>query len=82
MEQVSTAYDMAARAQRPELRGVVEEALPNAMFRIKTERGGIIVGTLSAELRQFTVKVFPGDRVAVEVSPYDSSRGRIVRRFK
>ncbi|MBW2522626.1 MAG: translation initiation factor IF-1 [Deltaproteobacteria bacterium] len=73
---------MAAQADNRQLEGVVREALPNGMFRVRAEDGATIVGTLSASLRQFAVKVLPGDRVTIEVSAYDPSRGRIVRRLK
>ena len=73
---------MAAQGDNQQLEGVVQEALPNGMFRIRVDNGVTIVGTVSAQMRQFTVKILPGDRVSVEVSAFDPSRGRIVRRLK
>ena len=62
--------------------GIVEQALPNAMFRVKLEGGHTILAHVSGKMRMHYVKLLPGDRVAVELSPYDLSRGRIVYRFK
>jgi len=63
-----------------ELHGVVEEALPGTLFRVKTETGQIVLATLSGKLRQNHIVVLPGDSVVVEVSIYDTSRGRIAWR--
>jgi translation initiation factor IF-1 len=52
------------------------------LFRIRVDNGVTLVGNVSAQMRQFTVKILPGDRVSVEVSAYDPSRGRIIRRLK
>ena len=58
---------------------VVEEALPGASFRLKTREGKEILGHLSGKMRMNYIKILPGDRVLVELTPYDDRRGRIVR---
>jgi len=65
-----------------ELEGVVEEALPNAIFRIKLDSGQDIIGHLSGKMRIHYIKVVPGDRVKVEMTPYDLTKGRITLRLK
>lgn len=62
--------------------GVVEEALPNATFRVKLEDGSLILAHLSGKMRLNFIKVLPGDKVTVELSPYDLSKGRITHRKK
>ncbi len=69
--------------QRPiEQDGEVIEALPNAQFRVRLENGHEILGLLSGKMRMHFIKILPGDRVKVEISPYDLSKGRIVYRYK
>ena len=62
--------------------GVVQETLPNAMFRVEIEGGHIVLGHVSGKMRMHYIKILPGDRVALELSPYDLTRGRIVLRYK
>jgi len=62
--------------------GVVEQILPNAMFRVKLETGPTILGHISGKIRQNKIQILEGDRVVMELSPYDTSRGRIVYRDK
>lgn len=62
--------------------GVVTEALPNAQFRIELDSGHEILGLLSGRMRKYSIRILPGDRVDVEMSPYDLSKGRIVYRHK
>ncbi len=62
--------------------GIVEEALPNAMFRVVADNGLGVLATISGKMRQFYIRILPGDRVTVEVSPYDPTRGRITYRHK
>lgn len=62
--------------------GVVDEALPNAMFRVVADNGMGVLATISGKMRQFYIRILPGDRVTVEVSPYDPTRGRITYRHK
>lgn len=62
--------------------GTVVEALPNAQFRVELENGHEILGLLSGKMRMHYIKILPGDKVTVEMSPYDLSKGRIVYRYK
>jgi len=62
--------------------GVVTETLPNAMFRVEIEGGHIVLGHVSGKMRMNYIKILPGDQVDLELSTYDLSRGRIVRRNK
>ena len=62
--------------------GEVLEALPNAQFRVQLENGHEILGLLSGKMRMHYIKILPGDKVTVELSPYDLSKGRIVYRYK
>ena len=61
---------------------VVVEALPNAMFRVELDNGHKVLAHISGKMRMHYIKILPGDRVTVEVSPYDWSRGRITYRYK
>lgn len=63
-----------------EMSGVVEELLPAAMFRIRLENGQLIIGHLSGKMRMNKIRLLPGDRVKMELSPYDLTKGRIVYR--
>lgn len=60
---------------------IVEEALPGASFRLKTRDGKEVLGHLSGKMRMHYIKILPGDRVLVEMTPYDDKRGRIIRRL-
>jgi len=62
--------------------GIIEEALSNAMFRVRLENNHKIVATISGKMRMHYIRILPGDKVSVEMSPYDLTRGRIVYRFK
>ena len=61
--------------------GIVEEALPGAFFRVKTVDGKEILANLAGKMRLHYIKILPGDRVIVEMTPYDEKRGRIIRRL-
>lgn len=65
-----------------ETEGVVTEALPNAMFRVQLENGHSVLATISGKMRMYYIRILLGDRVTVELSPYDLTRGRITYRFK
>lgn len=65
-----------------ELEGSVEQALPKGLFRVRCDDGQVITASLGGVTRNVTVKVIPGDRVTVEVSPFDPTRGRIKTRKK
>lgn len=62
--------------------GVITDALSNAMFRVKLENEHKIVATISGKMRMNYIRILPGDKVAVEMSPYDLTRGRIIYRYK
>ena len=65
-----------------EVEGTVLEALPNAMFKVKLENDHVILGHVSGKLRMNYIRIVPGDKVKVELSPYDLTRGRIIWRDK
>lgn len=65
-----------------EMQGTIEEALPNAMFRVRLENGHLILAYVSGKMRMHFIKILPGDKVLVEMSPYDLTKGRIIYRFK
>ena len=65
-----------------EVEGIVVEPLPNAMFRVELANGHKILAHISGKIRLHYIRILPGDRVLVELSPYDLSRGRITYRFK
>lgn len=62
--------------------GIVKETLPNAMFRVEIEGGHLVLGHVSGKMRMNYIRILPGDKVALELSPYDLTRGRIVLRYK
>ena len=62
--------------------GTIVEALSNAMFRVELENGHEIVARISGKMRMHYIKILPGDKIRVEMSPYDLSKGRIVFRYK
>ncbi|GMV51685.1 translation initiation factor IF-1 [Nitrospirales bacterium NOB] len=65
-----------------EVTGTVAETLPNAMFRVELENGHKILAHISGKMRMHFIRILPGDKVTVELSPYDLTRGRITYRFK
>ena len=69
-----------AKEEAIEVEGVVIETLPNAMFRVELNNGHRVLGHISGKMRMHFIKILPGDRVVVELSPYDLKRGRIVYR--
>ena len=64
------------------LEGKVIEPLPNAMFRVELENGHTVLAHISGKMRMHYIRILPGDRVKLELSPYDLTRGRVVYRFK
>ncbi len=64
------------------MEGVVEESLPNASFRVELDNGHNVLAHISGKMRRHRIRVLPGDRVQVELSPYDLSRGRLTFRYK
>jgi len=73
---------MAKKDGVVEIDGVVVECLPNVMFRVKLENGYKLLAHVAGKMRMHFIKIVPGDRVKVEVSPYDLQRGRITYRYK
>jgi translation initiation factor IF-1 len=65
-----------------EVEGTVIEPLPNAMFRVELENGHKVLAHISGKMRMHYIRILPGDRVKLELSPYDLTRGRVVYRFK
>ena len=65
-----------------EIAGIVEDTLPNAMFKVKLENGHVILAHVSGKIRMNYIRILPGDKVTVEISPYDLTRGRITFRHK
>ncbi len=65
-----------------ELEGTIQESLPNAMFRVELENGVVILAHISGKIRKNFIRILPGDRVKVELTPYDLTRGRITYRMK
>ena len=78
----TTKECMAKKEGALELEGTVVEALPNAMFRVELSNGHKVLATISGKMRQHYIRILPSDRVVVELSPYDLTRGRIVYRHK
>ncbi len=62
--------------------GTIVEALPNATFRVELENGHIVLAHISGKMRMYYIKILPGDRVKLEMSPYDLTKGRITYRYK
>ncbi len=71
-----------AKEEPIEVEGTVVEPLPNAMFRVKLENGHIVLAHISGKMRMHYIRILSGDKVTVELSPYDLNRGRIVYRSK
>ena len=69
-----------AKEEKIEFEGEVVEALPNAMFRVQLDNGHEVLAHVAGKMRRYRIRILPGDRVRVEVSPYDLNRGRIVYR--
>jgi len=79
---VKTEGFIFGKQEKLEILGVVKETLPNALFRVELEDGREVLAHISGKMRLHRIKVLSGDSVKVELSPYDSSRGRIVYRSK
>jgi len=71
-----------AKEEPIEVEGVVVEPLPNAMFRVKLENDHVVLAHISGKMRMHYIRILPGDKVTVELSPYDLNRGRITYRSK
>lgn len=73
---------MSKREDAIEMEGTVIEPLPNAMFRVELENGHKVLAHISGKMRMHYIRILPGDKVVVELSPYDLTRGRITYRYK
>ncbi len=71
-----------AKEEAIEVEGLVKEALPNVMFRVELKNNHVILAHMSGRMRQNHIKIVPGDRVKIEMSPYDLTKGRIIYREK
>ncbi|NOX36135.1 MAG: translation initiation factor IF-1 [Calditrichaeota bacterium] len=71
-----------AKEQPITVDGIIKETLPNAMFRVELESGHEVLAHVSGKMRMHFIKILPGDKVKVELSPYDLTRGRIIYRYK
>jgi len=71
-----------ASKQKVEVEGTIIEALPNTQFRVELDNGHVILAYISGKMRKYYIRILLGDRVRVELSPYDLTRGRIVYRYK
>jgi translation initiation factor IF-1 len=71
-----------AKEETIQMQGEIVETLPNATFRVKLENGHIILGHISGKMRMHYIRILPGDKVTVDLTPYDLTRGRIVFRAK
>jgi translation initiation factor IF-1 len=71
-----------AKEEQIELEGTVVDTLPNTMFRVKLDNGHVIIAHISGKMRKHYIRILTGDRVKVEMSPYDLSKGRITFRMK
>jgi translation initiation factor IF-1 len=71
-----------AKEDSIEVQGTIVETLPNAMFRVELQNGKVILAYVSGKMRMHYIKILPGDKVLVELSPYDLTKGRITYRFK
>lgn len=70
------------QGKKIEIMGVIKETLPNANFRVLLDDGREILAHVSGKMRRYRIRILPGDRVKVETTPYDETRGRIVYRYK
>jgi len=70
------------KAQAVEVEGTVTEALPNATFRVQMDGGHTVLAHVSGKMRKYFIRILPGDRVKMELSPYDLTRGRITYRYR
>ena len=71
-----------SKEEKIELEGDIVEALPNTMFRVKLDNDHMVLGHISGKMRRHYIRILPGDRVKIELSPYDLERGRITYRYK
>ena len=72
---------MADKEEKVEFEGEVSEALSNGKYRVKLDNGHEVLGYVAGKMRRFRIRILPGDRIKIELSPYDLTRGRIVYRY-
>ena len=84
MQALTSAYQKGSMAKQAsiQLDGTVVESLGNAMFRVELENGHVIIAHISGKMRMHYIKILPGDKVQIEMSPYDLTKGRITYRHK
>jgi translation initiation factor IF-1 len=70
------------RNRNVQIEGVVSQALPNTMFKVELEDGREVLATLKGKMRRRYIRIFPGDKVKVEMTPYDEERGRIIYKYQ
>jgi translation initiation factor IF-1 len=73
---------LTKQADKIEVEGEITEALPSTMFRVEVEGGHSVLATISGKIRKHYIRILPGDKVKVELSPYDLTRGRITYRYR
>jgi translation initiation factor IF-1 len=73
---------LAEKEKAIEVEGKIIEALPNAMFKVELENGHVVLAHISGKMRMHYIRILPGDKVKMEMSPYDLTKGRIVYRYK
>ena len=78
----TSAREVATKEEKIEIEGEVVEALPSTMFRVQLDNGHSVLARISGKMRKHYIRILPGDRVKVELSPYDLTRGRITFRMK
>lgn len=81
-KRIKNAEGNIVKEEAIEVEGIVEDPLPNAMFRVKIEGSHTVLAHVCGRMRKHYVKILPGDKVKMELSPYDLSRGRIIYRYK
>ena len=81
-KKTTTEQPSAKESDAIEVSGTVIDALPNAMFNVELENGHVVLAYISGKMRRYFIRILRGDRVTVELSPYDLNRGRLVYRFK
>ena len=84
MQRLNPAEDVEfmAKEDHIEMEGTVVETLPNTMFRVELENGHVVTAHISGKMRKYYIRILLGDRVRLDISPYDPTRGRIVYRYK
>ena len=80
VQNITLLEQRLSKADQIEMEGKVVESLPNAMFRVELENGHVLLAHISGKMRMNYIRILPGDKVTVEISPYDLTRGRIIYR--